>query len=896
MENLERMIFVLLLFTCNELLAAYYPDGYKGCYVDKKDRILEVKLTDSQTNTGNNCKYRCTVSQYRYAGTEYAMQCFCGNKLKDFEKTPDSECDMICPGNADEYCGGSWRISIYDIGGMLENSIAIDADNFDCNFDDGLCNWIQDVDDDFDWTRLSGGTPNRNTGPKYDHTSGEGFYVFIDTSEAGKKDKARLISPQMDPGQYCFSLWYYMYGEHVDRLKVSVLTKEGKSELFKIHDSKDQRWILKQVQIDTQEIFKIVIEGKVKNDDNHTLGDIAIDDIVMFRSNRCPTDCDSPVPAFGLVDSQDFDIGSVVHIGCQSGYKLTGNPSIVCQANGSWSDRPVCNIVDCGKPTFNEGIIANTSEGTNFNMTIMLDCVEGFTLIGNAYVICKADGNWTTQPNCVINNCSDPTPESGNVNSTNNFEYGSVIEVTCIPGYKILGNSPITCLANSTWSDTPRCEQIDCETRTITNGQFNATFGTTFGKTATQSCDTGYSFAGDKTVTCSEAGWNGSIATCTIVDCSVPFLTNGILAETPNGTTYNKSAVLACVEGYTLSGNAYVTCQADGTWTVLPNCIVEDSEVSAVIAVYVTVPLIVIVLAIILTVYIWRKRHTQSVKGHDDQHETDMSPAIQFPNETYDKHALKNRSQARQSEADKLQSPDEEYATITDEQVEPTENVYYNTFDSECRIQKDTEHHYDHTKSTSKPVQDNTYSHMHGNNMDIEWKLCNDIKLIPNNSNASLRTEEHPENNYDHLDINNFNEAMKQEHSMTLNEEQESDYDHAKAGGIDPVPLDQDDYSHIRDGKVNQENTEKEMRIHDKYEYSNVTESTEKRDMKGNERKAEYEQPIGHTPQYFVLEAENENTPEDDRTYFMLEAEEKNDETYESHNHTYFVLEKTESA
>ncbi|XP_053398178.1 uncharacterized protein LOC128556635 [Mercenaria mercenaria] len=83
-------------------MAAYYPDGYKGCYVDKEDRILEVKLPDSQTNSGNNCKYRCTVFEYQYAGTEFATECFCGNKHKDYEKTPDSECNMTCSGNVNE--------------------------------------------------------------------------------------------------------------------------------------------------------------------------------------------------------------------------------------------------------------------------------------------------------------------------------------------------------------------------------------------------------------------------------------------------------------------------------------------------------------------------------------------------------------------------------------------------------------------------------------------------------------------------------------------------------------------------------------------------------------------------------------------------------------------------
>lgn len=53
--------------------------------------------------------------------------------------------------------------------------------------------------------------------------------------------------------------------------------------------------------------------------------------------------------------------------------------------------------------------------------------------------------------------------------------------------------------------------------RTIANGEFNASSGTTFGETATQSCNDGYTFAGDETVSCTASGWNGTVATCTAV-------------------------------------------------------------------------------------------------------------------------------------------------------------------------------------------------------------------------------------------------------------------------------------------------------------------------------------------------------------------------------------------
>ena len=57
---------------------------------------------------------------------------------------------------------------------------------------------------------------------------------------------------------------------------------------------------------------------------------------------------------------------------------------------------------------------------------------------------------------------------------------------------------------------------VDCGTLTNpANGQVNHTAGTTFGQTATYSCNTGYNLVGDNTCTCEATGaWSGSVPTC----------------------------------------------------------------------------------------------------------------------------------------------------------------------------------------------------------------------------------------------------------------------------------------------------------------------------------------------------------------------------------------------
>ena len=47
-------------------------------------------------------------------------------------------------------------------------------------------------------------------------------------------------------------------------------------------------------------------------------------------------------PLNGLVSMTDTVMGSTANYSCNSGYDLVGNVTTVCQANGIWSEGPVC--------------------------------------------------------------------------------------------------------------------------------------------------------------------------------------------------------------------------------------------------------------------------------------------------------------------------------------------------------------------------------------------------------------------------------------------------------------------------------------------------------------------------------------------------------------------------
>ncbi|KAI1776044.1 WSC domain-containing protein [Hypoxylon cercidicola] len=62
--------------------------------------------------TLESCMSNCTG--YIYWGTEYGRECYCANSLDPMsEDAPLTDCNMVCSGDATEYCGDSNRIELY---------------------------------------------------------------------------------------------------------------------------------------------------------------------------------------------------------------------------------------------------------------------------------------------------------------------------------------------------------------------------------------------------------------------------------------------------------------------------------------------------------------------------------------------------------------------------------------------------------------------------------------------------------------------------------------------------------------------------------------------------------------------------------------------------------------
>jgi len=53
---------------------------------------------------------------YKYAGVEYAHECYCGNELRSDATiaSGNAVCETPCAGDANQICGGTWTITVYE--------------------------------------------------------------------------------------------------------------------------------------------------------------------------------------------------------------------------------------------------------------------------------------------------------------------------------------------------------------------------------------------------------------------------------------------------------------------------------------------------------------------------------------------------------------------------------------------------------------------------------------------------------------------------------------------------------------------------------------------------------------------------------------------------------------
>lgn len=147
--------------------------------------------------------------------------------------------------------------------------------------------------DHFDWVITKSEARSSGTGPAHDVTSGTGHYLHLSTKGKTPGQRASYSSNPV-PGSTngaCLSFYYYMSGEGVGKLTVSILRRSGWVSAAKSVWSKtgsvDGGWRLARVSLPnslTMQRYDVMFTGTVGKGAS---GDIALDDITLINTGIC---------------------------------------------------------------------------------------------------------------------------------------------------------------------------------------------------------------------------------------------------------------------------------------------------------------------------------------------------------------------------------------------------------------------------------------------------------------------------------------------------------------------------------------------------------------------------------------------------------------------------------
>ncbi|XP_039713260.1 enteropeptidase [Pteropus medius] len=258
--------------------ATYYPKPSKSSvvcqWIIRVNQGLSIKLSFNSFNT----YYTDILNIYEGVGSSKILRASLWETNPGIIRIFSNEvtATFLIESNEDDYTGFHATYTTF-------NSTELsNYEKINCNFEDGFCFWIQDLNDDGEWERVQGNTFPPLTGPDFDHTFGNisGFYISTPTGPGGRQERVQLLSLPLDPTlePVCLSFWYYMYGENVYKLSINISSDQNMEKIiFQKEGNYGKNWNYGQVTINETVEFKVAFNAFK----NRLLSDIALDDISL---------------------------------------------------------------------------------------------------------------------------------------------------------------------------------------------------------------------------------------------------------------------------------------------------------------------------------------------------------------------------------------------------------------------------------------------------------------------------------------------------------------------------------------------------------------------------------------------------------------------------------------
>uniref|UniRef100_A0A3Q2PYT7 Sushi, von Willebrand factor type A, EGF and pentraxin domain containing 1 n=1 Tax=Fundulus heteroclitus TaxID=8078 RepID=A0A3Q2PYT7_FUNHE len=288
------------------------------------------------------------------------------------------------------------------------------------------------------------------------------------------------------------------------------------------------------------------------------------------RKPSCePVSCGPPKVSNDItVHGKEYSYNNEIELRCQPGFILKGTSKGVCQADGTWSHgNPSCVPAHCVRPSpIPHGYVIGSEFG--YNSKVKYECDEGYKLTGDPTLVCLSDGLWDKPtPRCDIISCDPPEDISHGFVNGSGFNYNNVVEYICFEGYEVVGDPILRCSAQGLWvGSVPRCQPCTCSLPEVRFGTVTGP-GRACGERVHFSCDQGYRLLGPSQAVCDKGGvWSPGVPVCGRGKCSVapPVVPNAVLQGGID--TSSETVTYKCRLGYLMKGSPFLSCGSDGRW------------------------------------------------------------------------------------------------------------------------------------------------------------------------------------------------------------------------------------------------------------------------------------------------------------------------------------------
>lgn len=146
------------------------------------------------------------------------------------------------------------------------------------------------------WSIRQGAPASSQTGPYGDHGSGNGNFIYYESSQTGNPPNSQLITPCIDltamTGCITFEFWYHRFGNQMQELRLDIDTGSSANWWYQnfhsipgsTQGSQTDPWLKAVVDLSAFQgkIIRLRFVGSHQND----LTDMAIDDLRIYSSNN----------------------------------------------------------------------------------------------------------------------------------------------------------------------------------------------------------------------------------------------------------------------------------------------------------------------------------------------------------------------------------------------------------------------------------------------------------------------------------------------------------------------------------------------------------------------------------------------------------------------------------